>query len=485
VLITSVSASDVATLSQPLPAALAAGSVPASTFKFEPFAEPYLAGGAPNPRFQQTLAGWLEYVKGVAQFVAGVYGSDNFDLEVWNENQAFLNEANYFNPIPDPGANGNTQYAVLQATIGMLQNPANGLTDVQVGDGFSNQNPWNSGTTVPAGTAAIDRHPYAQDNNVAPGSWSEAGIQPVNPQGLPTRARTGIVQPIFTPTFRAFLPEYPLTGIQTETLIRDLSSTTSYISGVPHGALTHPAGSAAPAMWITEDNLDWAVAQANGMPTADLPEFQAKAALRFYLSYASAGAQAVDLFAAKGISPTNMDLISPAFYNAVDANPSSYPQNLAGPTMQAVGRLTGTLAGAQPIAQPRQLTLTQIAQYGNNSQFTGNGTSTYPNLYDRNVLTFFPFQVSQNKFVAAVYVMTRDLTHYYTSTPQQGQTPYDMPPEAFQITIGNVNGQTASVSYYDPLTGSQQAATIVSRTTNQIVVQLAATDSPRMLTING
>ena len=89
VLITGVDAGGVATLSQPLPSALAAGSVPASTLRFAPFAPPQLANGAPNPRFEQTLAGWLEYVKGVASFVKQVYGSDDFDVEVWNEGSAF------------------------------------------------------------------------------------------------------------------------------------------------------------------------------------------------------------------------------------------------------------------------------------------------------------------------------------------------------------------------------------------------------------
>ena len=485
VLITSVDPNGVATLSQPLPASLAAGPAPATTFAFAPFAPPYLADGSPNPRFQQTLAGYLTYAKAVCQFVASVYGSDNFDVEVWNENQVFLNESNYFNPVPDPGSTGSTTTAVLQATIAMLRNPANGLTHVQVGDGFSSQSPWTSGTTVPVGTNAIDRHPYAQTHNEAPGSWSEAGIQPVNPQGLPLRARNSVIQPIFTPTFRAFFPEYPLSGIQTETLIRDLSSTiSSNIQGTIHGANTAPAGGTPPATWITEDNLDGTSAMQNGLPAADMPEFQAKAALRFYLSYASTGAQAIDLYSAKGINATDMNLISPAFFSAVDANPSSYPASLGGPTMQAVGRMSSTLAGAQPIAHPRQLTLTSIAQYGNNSQFTGNGTSAYPSLYDRDVLTFFPWQVSQHTFVAGVYVMTRDLTHYYTSHPAPGMTPYDMPAEAFRLTIGNVNGATASVSLSDPLTGTQQPATIISRTANQIVVQLAATDSPRMLAIN-
>ena len=86
--------------------------------------------------------------------MARVYGSDNFDVEVWNENQAFLDESTYFNPVPDPGGKGSTTYTVLRATIHMLRNPANGLTAIRVGDGFSNQSPFTSGTTVPPGTAA-------------------------------------------------------------------------------------------------------------------------------------------------------------------------------------------------------------------------------------------------------------------------------------------------------------------------------------------
>ena len=115
VLITGVDGNGVATLSQPLPSALPAGSVAASTLSFAPFAPPYLADGSPNPRFQQTLAGWLEYVKGVASFVKQIYGSDDFDVEVWNEGgspRRFLNESDYYNPVPDPGASGDVTTAL-------------------------------------------------------------------------------------------------------------------------------------------------------------------------------------------------------------------------------------------------------------------------------------------------------------------------------------------------------------------------------------
>ena len=479
VLITAVDSSDVATLSRVLPSPLSAGSVAASTLSFAPFAPPYLADGSPNPRFQQTLAGWLEYVKAVATFVKQAYGSDDFDVEVWNElgnGSSFLSEANYYSPVPDPSSTGSVTDALLDATIQMLHDPANGLTDVKVGDGFSNQTPFPSGATVPVGTAALDKHPYPSPVMVRPG-YGEPGILPLDALGSAAAADA------FTPTYRVFMPEYYLEGIQTETLMRDLSPIQESIYGTPHGAGTHPPGGAPPAMWITEDNLKATEATGNGLPAADLPDFQAKAALRIYAAYGGEGAQAIDLFGAGKNSGPCCQLISEGFFDAVDASPNVDHTSLEGLPMQAIGRMTATLAGAEPIAQPRQLTLTAIAQDGDDSQFTGNGTGAFPTLYNRDVLAFFPFQVSQNKFVAAVYVMTSDLTHYYTAFPAPGYTPYDLPAESYQLTIGNVDGPNASVSLTDPLTGQQQPATIVSRSASQIVVQLQATDSPRMLTI--
>ena len=81
-------------------------------------------------------------------------------------------------------------------------------------------------------------------------------------------------------------------------------------------------------------------------------------------------------------------------------------------------------------------------------------------------------------------MMTRDLSHFYTSHPAPGQSPYDLPPENYRLTIGNVDAAHAVVSLTDPLTGTSQPASIVSRSGDQIVVQLQATDSPRMLTID-
>jgi hypothetical protein len=401
------------------------GPVPATTLRYAPFAPPYLADGAANPRFERTLSGWLTYVKSVAQFVRAAYGSDHFDVEVWNElsfGSDFLNERNYFSPVPDPRSRGSVDNVLLKRTIQMLKRRANGLTGVKIGDGFTNETPYASVATVPAGTDAVDKHVY-------PFSADYSGLG------------------------RVFMPESFLTGV---------------------------AGPR-PKIWITEGNLDADQARKNGLPTADVPEFQAKAALRFLTSYASVGAQAVDLFAAKvplGDGPS-WQLISQRFFNAVDADPWRYPVSQGGRTMQAVRRLAATLSGDKHVRHPRQISLQAIASNTDVNQFAG-----IPTLYNREVLGFFPFQVSQDRFVSAVYVITHDLTHYYAPRPALGSTHYDLPAQTFRLTIGAVDAAKATVALTDPLTGRSQPATIVSRNGSRIVVQLRATDSPRMLTID-
>ena len=101
VLITSVSATDVATLSRPLRELLPAGSHRAMTLRYAPFQSPTLADGEPNPVFQETLAGWLSYVATVNKEASSIFGPGGYDLEIWNEltfGSQFLNSEHYYQP---------------------------------------------------------------------------------------------------------------------------------------------------------------------------------------------------------------------------------------------------------------------------------------------------------------------------------------------------------------------------------------------------
>ena len=109
VLFTDVDRSGTATLSRPLPRALAPGPYPASTLRYQPFSPPLLADGRPNPAFEATMRGWLAYVDVVTREVKRVVGDDGFDVEVWNEltfGSDFLDRGTYYDP-PVDSAGGN------------------------------------------------------------------------------------------------------------------------------------------------------------------------------------------------------------------------------------------------------------------------------------------------------------------------------------------------------------------------------------------
>ena len=61
------------------------------------------------------------------------------------------------------------------------------------------------------------------------GRYDGVSGQAVGPDGRPTA---------WTPRMRAFFPEYWLSGLQTETLVRDLAPATTFVYGTPHGRHT-------------------------------------------------------------------------------------------------------------------------------------------------------------------------------------------------------------------------------------------------------
>ena len=60
---------------------------------------------------------------------------------------------------------------------------------------------------------------------------------------------------------------------------------------------------------------------------------------------------------------------------------------------------------------------------------------------------------------------------------------YDMPDQAFDVTLSNVRGLKAKVLALDPLTGQKFAPVIVNATATSITVRVQSTDYPRFLVI--
>jgi hypothetical protein len=455
-------AGNTVTLSKPLDRSLPAGSYAASTLRYVPFGQP---GSA---EFERTMQGWLAYTGLVAHTVKAILGNDHFDMEVWNElsfGSDFLDLDKYYNPPVVPDSQDATEAEILKQTVAYLRDPSNGVSGVGIGDGFASLRPFDAGSNVPPGLSAIDKHPYPP-RLVFPHDAVFSAIRPVDALGRPEGVQEGTRwRDSFIPSYTAFFPEYFLSGIQTETVIRDLSPITTSIYSTPHGRTTHPPDSTPPAIWLTEAAMNPA-----GIPRSVLPEFHAKGALRWATAWVNKGASAVYFYAAS----------SPG-WGLVNASAPG-----GGETLTALKRLTQTLeTGASPISQRRSLTLLGISDTHNHEQFAGDGTTAHPPLYDRDVVGFFPYQVSNGRVVVATYVMTRDLMHSYTSRLRRSDPRrYDMPPESFRLTIGGVAGLGSSVSLVDPLTGRSGGAHVVSNSAGKLVVDVSLTDSPRLLVLS-
>lgn len=486
-LIESVDADGRAQLSTPLRSSYPSGELKAETLRYEPFSSPQLANGDPNPRFEQTMAGWLNYVGVVTREAKRVLGSEDFDVEIWNElsfGSAFLNIDYYYEPDLEPVPKGVVRQ-ILYRTIGYLRDPANGVPAIGIGNGFANQRPWDNGTESPLGLSAIDKHPYAGWESY-PTDAQVNGNRPLDGLGEPS----GWLDPekqyheTFTPEYDAFFPERFISGLHTETLTHDLAPFPSTIAHVEHGRYTHPEGGSPPKMWITEVNMNPAggPTPAASMSQADIRHVETKEVLRYITAFVNKGVEAIDIFAA---SSGNMSVIEKPFLKAVNESPGVYPGlGLGGETTEAVRRLTEAMKGSQ-ISAPRSLELRSLTDYNDNVQFAGDPADPvhFPPLYNRDVFAFLPFQTSDTRFVIPVYVMTRNVVEDYKPDAPTDPTRFDLPEERYRLEIGGVHGVGASVSALDPATGDSTPVELVSAGEDEIVVDVEVTDSPRLLTI--
>ncbi len=596
VLITSVGAGDVATLSRPLTKALPAGKHRAATLLYAPFQPPKLASGEPNPVYEETLAGWLSYVATVSRLAAGIFGAEGYDLEVWNEltfGSQFLNYEHYYQvsaaegaataavaaqqedaeseesvegrenseamdkreaeieegsegeaaaegtgsgngeedsepesaspnadeteveSTPDSEAEAQTRSregsaaakitvkkeitkeirrALLKETVAYVRNPASGIpAGVGISDGFASQTPFPSGADAPVGLTALSKHLYNGAKSY-PGGYPKTHIRPLNALGIRDSEPGSAFKPLFIPTYQSLFPEYYLSGLTTETITRDIAPITTHIYGQPHGREVGPAGGSPVQKWMTEYNLspnkgtpvgpDGVTPAGVTLTAADKEHFQAKALLRSLVAMVNKGLSREYFYAA---APGPLSLIGKSFYSALEAAPETYPgAGLGGETMSGFRNMLSRFQGPGPGGELRQLTLTSIAQDGNHAQFAGDGTAAHPSLYDRDVLAVLPFQSSPTRFVIPVYVMTLDLlTLYEPEQPASDIHRFDLPNETFRITLGNLpeTSEPPIVSAYDPLRNESTPARLLSRTGSSAEFEIAATDYPRLLTL--
>jgi hypothetical protein len=388
--------------------------------------------------------------------------------------------------------------AIRRETVAYVRNPANGISPaVGITDGFASTTPFPSGAAAPLGMTALSKHPYVGAKQF-PADFRKGHLRPIDALGGRDTSSNSSYEPLFVPNFQADYPEATLNVVSTETTVRDIAPLTTEIYGFPHGREVAPAGGAPLQKWITEYNLsshgghtvgpDGVTPEsgpAGTLTAQDKMHFQAKVALRSLVADVSKGFSREYFFKA---APGFMSLIGEGFFTAAEAHPESYPgDQLGGETMDGLRNLLGRFQGPGPSGAARQLELVSIAQNGNHAQFAGDGTASHPPLYDRDALAVFPFQASPTRFVIPVYVMTRDLrTLYQPGAPTGDVHRFDLPDETFRITLSNLPETAAapSVSAYDPLRGQSSSATLVSRSGSTATFEVAATDYPRLLSLD-
>jgi hypothetical protein len=496
VFFTSISADGTVTLSKPLPTAVDVGTHKAVLVKYEPFQHPLTSSGGVNPKFEDTMAGWIYYTKTVTNTVKGWLGNQNFDVEIWNEltfGADYLDYNNYYSGSPDNGQ-GDVTNEIPKRTIQALRDSSSGVSNIGITNGFESQRPWGSGANQPPGLTALSKHLYkgavrfpaqAVYNDIKP---KNALNQYAYSQPLP-----GLYYDTFTPAYDAYFPEYYLNAIQTETLIRDLSPFTTNVGTTPHGRTTSPDGGiTVPKIWMTEWNMDPLSADftnpatglsLNNFTVPDAVHMQAKSLLRFLASFINKGLDRVYFYA---VNDQGFSVVQPDFFNSLQSSGGVYPgDNAGGESVNAVRRLWEATADSTAITSPKTLNLDSIDDFSGNKQFEGNGSAGFPPLNNRDTLAFFPYQLKDTKFMVPAYIMTRNVLNVYDrNAPSSDKTRFDLPDEYYRLTISGTNFSNATVTANDPLSNASVPVNIINKTSAQLVVQLSLTDSPRLLMID-
>lgn len=460
-LIVSVTPDGTAVLSKPISVDVAAGPQHGFTLKYEPFGRPRLTDGQPNPRFEATIAGWLQFVRAVVSAARDAIGADAFDVDVMNgARSAFLRINSYYDPPLAEEASGTldeTRVEIMRRTAEVAKRE--GGPGVRVFDGITRL-PWTGASVATAGVDGIERE-VAVKALVFPDAAGGLAGRSLDAVGMPNGMAVGdgTWREAFSPRYRAAFPELALTAVGPNQLVPDL---------------TPQARQAGPAIRLpaTSFNFGDAVALEPGFSKRDSMHLQAKALLRAAVAYIGSGVDELLLYTVFGeaAATSNIALYEPA------SPETSEP-------LAALGRLRTPFAGGT-VRTARKLRLRSIAGcLAGQQEFAGDGTAAHPSLTSRDVTAFFPFQVADDHFVAAAYVMTRDMTRRYGQDDPTALDRYDLPPSTVTLVLEGVRASRAVVTASDPLRGIDVPVTVTARTGDRLTIELPLTDSPRLIDV--
>jgi hypothetical protein len=393
--------------------------------RYAPFRRPTLADGRPDPVFADTIEGWRRFVRTVLALAREIAGDDGFDLEVWNIYRGardFFDVERYFDPVPSdlgPGGPEAAAAALVAATVEVVR--AAGLPAVRIANGFANR-AWVSGGVAHLegveGVAAVGRHVDARPAGVADGQ----------------------------PSYQ--FPEIGLTALDDQPLFRDLSP------------LRTPGAESAlgpgQKVWVTSLSLGVRRRRAD-IPDDAIGRYKAVMAVRGLAAYAHKGAERV------------------VFYQHEPAESVIGGVDTGGPEVRdAMARFLAPFRGGPPITNAMNVTLAGFASCPDRKDVAATAGDFRPWYGD--LFAFFPFQISDRRVAAVVYVMSRDPLRAVVD-------PASFPPVRFALRVGGLPSDTR-VSLIDPLRDAPLADGAVSTQADREAVtriDVEVTDSPRVL----
>jgi hypothetical protein len=465
-------------LSRPLAEALPAGSVPARTLRYAPFSRPKLADGTANPEYEATLSGWVAFLTAVSSALRDALGSQDFDIEIWNEtsdgNNFEIFDINAFYDPPleadRPDSFEQNLNAIRERSASWLRMPERNLSGIGISDGSGNMRFSVIASAEPQGITALSRHLSAQGKRF-PEDADQGPTPSLDALGNPNGALAGETwQEAFTPDYAALFPEQSLTALyppdarRPAQIVRDLAPiVTTDSRGLPHQRGPLMNGAPAPDVWLTAASLNLGLAQTLGLTLSpeDRLHLQAKSLLRMFSSYVGAGVGLISIYGPDQDTVRYFDLAQPQ----------------GGEALASLGRFFARFESQESPAPPRALTLVSVASCNPGREFVGDGSSAHPVLGHRELVTFFPFQRGPRDFVVAAYVMTRNLLTEYGD----GGARFDMPAEAFELRLAGIAADSFSVTAYDPLLDITRPVTVISRAGDEVTLGVELFDYPVLL----
>ena len=395
-------------LSKPLPKDLKAGPIAMATLKHPPL---FPAG---TPEFEETAAAFAAHALRVAK-LARECGVKGFDIEIWNEltfGTHFLNIDDYYDPAapkiaakqPDFLNPGGRCWELAKRIAATVKTK---FPEVRCIWGFSNTTFFHCPIAkLPPGIDGQSYHPYG------------TGTRKIDPASM--RKDQPALEG-FVPAYETRMPEgVAHTFIQTECILRLLN---------PIDRMTQrPVGSARFFHYMTEHGVLATECGVNDV--AGAWQLKSVCATRSFLLWLNKGVDTLHYFDAFEDKATSFGLLP---VNLRSLGIDAKFDDVATPPMRALRNLTRAFAGSVPLERTNPLQI-EVTALGEQTKVF-DGDATHPPLWNREVFAALPFQVDANKYVIAVYVMTRDILK-------------PLAPQPYRLKITGTKART--VTCYDP-----------------------------------